>query len=299
MNTQLDVEGFLITFLFASIFPIATLYYEILFDPIREVYNTESRGGGLRLSGFYADLFGYMSHLICGFVCYCFFYIKYSNNRKKHFIFGNFGFLLVLLVFLIGVYNLRHQASWAVSIALLILFVYFIRKKVSVLQLVVFFFISVGVGFYFYTEIFETLFAKDISVYEGDAQEEAALNGRVYIWKKYFAYWEDFNIISQLLGSGFAQHEKSRVMMSGGMHNDYVRFFFSTGILGILCYLYFLYFILRNAYKPVLVEFKFLFIGIFLVVVMYSISSLPLLASGAMMYFIMAIFAQTNKKGLW
>ncbi len=299
LNTIVDIEGFLITFLVASVFPIATLYYEILFDPIKEVYNTESRGGGLRLSGFYADLFGYMSHLICGFVCYCYFYIKNGSRKTKHWIFGNFGFLVVLLIFLIGVYNLRHQASWAVAICLLIVFVSFIRKKVSLLQLVVFFVIMVGVGIYFYFEVFEVLYAKDINVVEGKADDTRALNGRVWIWKRYFAYWEDFSVISQLMGSGFAQHPKSRIMMGGGMHNDYVRFFFSTGIVGILCYIYFLITVLRDSFKPVLIEFKFLLLATFIIVVMYSISSLPLLASGAMMYFITAIFAQTKKRGIW
>jgi hypothetical protein len=298
INSMLDLEGFLITFLIASIFPIGTLYYEILFDPIREVYNTESRGGGLRLSGFYADLFGYMSHLICGFISYCYFYIKNIDKRKKSFVFSNLGFLVVLLICLVGIYNLRHQASWTVSLALLLIFVHFIRKKVSFFQLMVFLFIMLGVGFYFYTEIFSTLFAKDINVYQGNAKDSAALNGRVYIWKKYYAFWENFGVIAQWLGSGIAQHEKSRVMMGGGMHNDYVRLFFSTGIIGLLCYLSFLFYLLKNTLKIKMAEMKYLMLGSVMVIIMYSISSLPLLASGAMMYFLMAIISQTNKKFL-
>jgi len=298
INTLIDIEGFLITFLISSIFPIITLYYEILFDPIREVYNTDSRGGGLRLSGFYADLFGYMSHLICGFICYCYFYIKYLNKKKKHFVFSNLGFLIVLLICLIGIYNLRHQASWAVSLTLIILFVYFIRKKVSVLQLFVFLLIMIGVGTYFYFEVFEVLYAKDINVYEGEAKDTAALNGRVYIWKKYFAFWEDFNFASQWFGVGIAQHDKSRVMMGGGMHNDYVRFFFSTGIIGILCYFSFLIYVLKNVVKIRIIELKFLMLSSIIVVLMYSISSLPLLASGAMMYFVIAVISQTKKHSI-
>lgn len=298
LNTLIDVEGFLITFLIASLFPIATLYYEILFDPIREVYNTDSRGGGLRLSGFYADLFGYMSHLICGFICYCYFYIKYIDKKKKHFVFSNIGFLLVLLICLIGIFNLRHQASWAVSLTLLLIFVYFIRKKVSFFQLIIFLIIITSVGVYFYLEIFSVLFAKDINVYEGNAEDTAALNGRVYIWKKYYAYWENFSVLPQWFGAGLAQHEKSRVMISGGMHNDYVRYFFSTGIVGIICYLSFLIYLLKNALKTKVVEHKFLLLACVLVIIMYSISTLPLLASGAMMYFVLAIISQTNKKSL-
>ena len=226
LNKVSDVEGFLITFLIASIFPIVTLYYEILVSPIREVYNLESRGGGLRLSGFYADLFGYMSHLVCGFIAYCYFYIRNINKKKKHFVFGNTGFVVVLLITLIGIYNLRHQASWAVLLTLLLLFVYLVRKKASFSKSFIFITVIIGVGAYFYNEVFSVLYAKDINVFQGNAQDTAALNGRVWIWKRYFAIWENFNVLSQWLGAGIAQHEKSRIMMSGGMHNDYVRFFF-------------------------------------------------------------------------
>jgi len=295
LNNLLDLEGFLITFLIASIFPIGTLFYEILFNPIREVYNTDSRGGGLRLSGFYSDLFGYMSHLICGFIAYCYFYIKYNKN-KKHFVFSNLGFIVVYLISLVGIYNLRHQASWAVSLILVLIFVYFVRKKSSVLQFFYYSLIFSGIGFYFYTEIFEVLFAKDINVYQGNAEDTAALNGRVGIWKKYFAYWLEFSFISQWFGSGFSFHEKASVMMSGGMHNDYIRLFFSTGIVGILCYLSFLFYLVRNALRIKVLEMKYLMLASVLVIMLYSISSLPLLASGAMMYFLMAIISQTNKK---
>jgi O-antigen ligase len=298
MNSLIDIEGFLVTFLIASIFPIATLYYEILFDPIREVYNTESRGGGLRLSGFYADLFGYMSHLICGFICYCYFFIKYIDRKRKSWLFKNIGFLFVLLITLVGIYNLRHQASWAVSLTLVIIFVYFIRKKVTPFQLFTFLIIMIGVGAYFYVEIFNELFAKDIQVYEGDARDSAALNGRVWIWERYFAFWEEFNLVSQWFGVGFAQHVKSGVMMSGGMHSDYVRLFFSTGIIGILCYMSFLIYLIKNAIQIKMVEFKYLMFAVALVLVLYGISSLPMLASGAMMYFLVAILSQTNKRNL-
>ena len=296
INTLMDLEGFLITFLIASVFPIATLYYEILFNPISQVYNIESRGGGLRLSGFYADLFGYMSHLICGFICYCYFYIKNINKRKKHFVFTNLGFLVVLLICIIGIFNLRHQASWMVFMALLLVFVFYIRKTVSFFQLIVFFFVMAGVGVYFYFEIFTVLFAKDISVYQGGAEDTTALNGRVYIWKKYFAYWEGFSFLAQWLGVGIAQHEKSYAMMSGGMHNDYVRYFFSTGILGLTCYLSFLFYIIKNAMMVRIIEIKFLMLASVLTITMYGISTLPLLSGGEMMYFLVAIISQINKK---
>ena len=35
-----------------------------------------------------------------------------------------------------------------------------------------------------------------------------------------------------------------------------------------------------------------------IVIILYGISSLPLLSSGALMYFVLAIMSQTNKKNL-
>ena len=180
--------------------------------------------------------------------------------------------------------------------ALLLVFVFYIRKTVSFFQLIVFFFVMTGVGVYFYFEIFTVLFAKDITVYQGGADDTTALNGRVYIWKKYFAYWEDFSFLAQWLGVGIAQHEKSYAMMSGGMHNDYVRYFFSTGILGLICYLSFLFYIIKNAMMVRIIEIKYLMLASVLAITMYGISTLPLLSGGEMMYFLVAIISQINKK---
>ena len=239
-----------------------------------------------------------MSHLICGFICYCYFYIKNINNRRKSFFFSIIGFLIVLSIFFIGIYNLRHQASWAVSIALTLMLVYFARKQLSVFHLFIFFIILLSIGGYFYTQIFEVLFAKDINVYQGTARETAALNGRVYLWKKYFAFWENFNPLGQWIGAGFALHEKSKTMMGGGMHNDYIRLFFSTGIIGIICYLFFLFYLVIKGFRVRKAEFKFLLLASIVVILMYSISASPLLASGALMYFVVAMISQVNKRVL-
>lgn len=295
INSKLDLEGFMITFLIASIFPFATLYFEILVAPIREVKLAESRGGGLRLGGFYADLFGYMSHIICVLLTYLYFYIKTLNFKKRHFIFSNYGFIVVLLVCLIGVYNLRHQASWAVTLILFLIFFHYIRKRITKLQMFVFIVVFVFIGVYFYFEIFQTLYAKDINVYQGEAQDSAALNGRMWIWQRYFAHWADFSIVSQWFGVGFEQSPLSRTMMSGGMHNDYIRFFFSTGIIGFLGYISFLSFLIINAFKVKTKEIRFLMICTIVVIMLYGISALPLLASGALMYFVLAIISMTKK----
>lgn len=295
INIKMDLEGFMITFLIASIFPFATLYYEILVAPIREVKLAISRGGGLRLGGFYSDLFGYMGHIICVLLTYLYFYIKTLHYKKRHFIYNNYGFVIILLVCFVGIYNLRHQASWAVSLTLLIIFFHYIKKSVTKFQVFIFMIMFVLLGVYFYFEIFQILYAKDINVYRGSAQDSAALNGRMWIWQRYFDHWADFSVISQWFGVGFEQNPLSLPMMSGGMHSDYVRFFFSTGIIGFLCYLSFLTFLIINAFKIKIKEIKFLMFCTIIIVMLYGISALPLLASGALMYFALAVLSMSKK----
>ena len=295
ITSRYDLEGFLLTFLLASIFPVITLYYEILFSPIREVYNTASRGGGLRLSGFYSDLFGYMSHLICGFICYGYFYIKQPKNYKS-IIFGPLGFTLVTAIFFIGVFNLRHQSSWAVSIILVFMFLYFVRKRINFTQQAFLLACFLGVVIYFYMNIFEVLYAKDIRVFSGDARESAALNGRVWIWQRYFAYWEGFSLFSVLFGSGFEFHPVVKIMISGGMHNDFIRLLFTTGVVGILAYIFYLMSICFSSIFIASPELRYVTLSTLVVVMMYGISALPLLSSGAMLYFIAAMFSQVNIK---
>lgn len=288
------LEGFFITFLIASIFPILTLFYEILFDPIREVYQTESRGGGLRLSGFYSDLFGYMSHLIGCYMIYCYFFIKSSKYKRKHWSFTLTGYILVTCLFLVGIYNLRHQASWAVSLVLISLFYLHVRRSLNKSIRVMLILAMVCAAYYFYSEVFETLYAKDINVVNGDTSESAALNGRYGLWERYFAYWSGFSTLSKVFGVGFESHWATGIMMSGGMHNDYVRLFFSSGIFGIMLYVYWLLQKLVYSNKVKSSEFRYIYRSALAVLMLYSISALPLLSAGALTYFLISIIAQNK-----
>lgn len=292
IGNYLSLEGFFITFLIASIFPILVLFYEILFDPIREVYNTESRGGGLRLSGFYSDLFGYMSHLIGGYVIYGYFFIKSLRGSKKHWVMSVNGFTFVTTIFLVGIYNLRHQASWAVSLILILILFSYAVAFIGIANRILLLLAVLAAMSYFYLEVFETLYAKDLNVFNGDASSTAALNGRVGIWERYFYYWEDFGLVAKLFGVGFELHFATKIMMSGGMHNDYVRLFFSTGILGFIIYISWLLKLLLLAMRVKTTELRFLFLSTMVILILYSVSSLPLLSAGILAYLLMAILAQ-------
>ncbi len=72
-------------------------------------------------------------------------------------------------------------------------------------------------------------------------------------------------------------------MMSGGMHSDYVRFLFSTGILGIFCYLLiFISLLYRSIAYPSPV--RLFIISGSAILLLYAISSNPFGASGSLLY---------------
>lgn len=288
LNSIEDFEGVLVTFLISSIFPISVLYYEILFDPIKLVYQTESRGGGLRLTGFYADLFNYMSYLIGGLICYFYFFLKSINSNIRKRTTSSLSLIIVLTLFFVGVFNLRHQASWAVSFMLILLLLYYTRKKAGRAQVLLIMIILVILGYFFLNDVFEILFAKDISVIRGDANEQAALNGRVWIWQKYLKYWDEFGLFTKLFGVGFTSHPVTKIMISGGMHSDYIRFFFATGIIGSIFYIIYLVSTLFKAFRTKPIEIRFTVVASILTLLMYSVSSNPLLALGALMYLLIA-----------
>ena len=106
INTLLDLEGFLITFLIASVFPIATLYYEILFDPISQVYNIESRGGGLRFKWVLCRFIRlYEPPDMWVYLLLLFLRQEWVTRGKNILFLLDLGFLVVLLICLIGIFR--------------------------------------------------------------------------------------------------------------------------------------------------------------------------------------------------
>ena len=72
-------------------------------------------------------------------------------------------------------------------------------------------------------------------------------------------------------------------MIGGGMHNDYIRLLFLTGIIGVVLYVLFFFFVFwrRKFLQP---PEKFLVMGAVAIVMLYSVSTLPTIYPG--IYFI-------------
>lgn len=285
VNTKARLEGLLFTFLVSSIVPLAMLYYEAFFDPITEVAISDKRGGGFRLTGLYADLFNYMSYVIGDLLILAYFFIRSLKDGRKSKV-KIWHIAMVLLFALIGVNGLKHQASWVVMFFIIASTVLFSYKNQRVKRYVV----LVGFPLLMLAPIvvfprLEALFAKELKAYTGEADSKKIMNGRLVRWEYYFEEWSESSVASQLFGISFSNLsiKNKAVMSSGGMHSDYIRFLFTTGIVGLAAFLLFylrVYLGRVNFHPPE----KFLITTSLGIMCLYSISSNPFGASGSLMF---------------
>ncbi|TNE55619.1 MAG: O-antigen ligase family protein [Bacteroidetes bacterium] len=276
-----DLNGLIFTFLLSSIFPYVIYFYEFLFKPIQIEHLSEGRGGGMRLSGIYADMFNYMAYIIGDFLIFCIYFTNRAYaGLKPHFT----GILIVTAITILGLTGIRHQASWGVFAAILLFFITFNIGNRYGRSIMLVFSISFVLLFpYIWRKTIAPLYSKEINAYKGLTREDRALNGRIIRWKKYFGYWDDMPIEAKVLGVGLSNHPASPIMMSGGMHSDYVRFLFATGILGILVYIAMLVSIIYRSFRyPRPLRFWSLLSVVILM--LYAISSNPFGSSGALLY---------------
>ena len=109
-------------------------------------------------------------------------------------------------------------------------------------------------------------------------------------WQHYFEIWEEMPAYSKVFGVGLSGSKYTRSMMSGGMHSDYVRFMFATGIFGIICYLLF-YASLMRALNGFRKPEKYLFFSTIVIMMLYGLTANPFGSSGALIYLTLSAFA--------
>lgn len=285
IRTKSRFEGLLFTFLVSSIFPLAMLYYESIFDPISQVEISDKRGGGFRLTGLYADLFNYMSYLIGDLLILSYFFVKSLKNAKKSTVkLWHIGAVLSLA--LVGISGLKHQASWVVMFFIIASVVLFNFKNQRVKRYI----FTIGFPLMLLAPVvvfpkLEKLFAKELNAYSGEASSKKIMNGRLVRWEYFFEKWTESSTVSKILGVSFSNLPvaNKKTMSSGGMHSDYVRFLFTTGIIGLVAFLlfYFRVFLGKANFEP---PEKFFIATSLGIMCLYSVSSNPFGSSGSLMF---------------
>lgn len=302
IRSKLDLHGLLQTFLYSAVFPALLLVYENVLEPIS---TQVTRGSEVRFYGGYADVFNYGFYIVGSFLILGYFYLQGEERRRSAGIHQRTLFF-VFPVFVLGLFAIKHTSSWAVFLMLFMLLLLF-RFRTSGLS-VTFLLVLLGVSI-FAQDIFESqiqpLVNTEIMVLEGEAEIEKSFHGRAGRWKRYFDIWKEMPVYSKLLGVSLYDFETSPerihfelnrqlrqkipIMLSGGMHSDYVRILFLSGGIGLALYLLFLFGIFQQRKRLVRGE-RYLVIGAILTVLLYSVSSNPNLYQ-PLLYYILPIFA--------
>ncbi|MCC7233571.1 MAG: O-antigen ligase family protein [Bacteroidia bacterium] len=273
-----DMVFILYTFLLSCTLPVAIFLYEMVFGPLRPTYLTEGRGGGARLRGEYSDIMSYAVYINGAMLAFGYLYLDrlfspYWKGKK-----GVTGkqFGLVVILCLAALTQIKHVSSWSVFLAISVIFLFFnARNSRGILGVLFVLLILLPViGPFIYEEEIQPLINKELNVVKGDADVDRAFNGRMYRWENYFAIWDDLPLYSHVIGVAVTGIRESPVMVSGGMHSDYVRNLFLGGFIGLALFLLFILIVLSRQSRFRIPE-RFLIISAIAVMVLYSISTLP------------------------
>jgi hypothetical protein len=292
IDSTKDLEGILITLLLASVFPFILLLYEFIIGPISPEQLSTTRGGGERYRGFYADSFNYAIYLIAATLVSLYFLLKNKLFNLKFFKAKNaIIFFIFIILTLIAI---KHTATWAVFTMLFSLFILFQftdLKGWAIASVILFIFLPI-IGQYLYEKEVRPLVQKEISVIEGEKNIESSFNGRMTRWIKYTGIWEEMSVINKFFGVASSDKKEKSPMISGHMHNDFLRIMFLSGIIGLVFYLSFLSSILLKS-KNYSIPIRYLIISSVLVIILFSISATPTFYPN-LLYFIYAIFAYAS-----
>lgn len=292
VGSKVHLIGLLQSFYYSAFIPSALLIYEITIEPINPEYLSESRGGGARIQGAYADIMNYAIYITGALIVRCYFFLR-SVRAKKVTRAKIINLSVVIIICFVGLIGIKQTSSWVVATFLISLFLMFnLNNKKGVIAVMFILPIAILIGLSTFESKIEPLITKEYSVIEGDARLESSFNGRMSRWIKYFEIWSDMPISSNLMGTSLSGHEKVPNMLGGGMHSDFVRVIFLTGIIGFSLYLMFFMFI-GNRVKKVSFPDKFLIWGAIGSVLLYSISTTPLLYA-PLIYCLFPVFAYAS-----
>ncbi|HNP48120.1 MAG TPA: hypothetical protein PKK99_09420 [Bacteroidia bacterium] len=275
-----DLIFILYTFLLSCSIPLAIFGYELVFGPIRPTYLSEGRGGGSRIRGQYGDIMSYAVYITGAFMIFTYLYIdgiysKWWAGKKK---ITSANMFIVFVICLAGLVSIKHVSSWTVFLFLCgVMFVFNSKRSKGMVGTIFFLVLLLPIfGPILYESQIKPLINKEINVVNGDAEVNRAFNGRVDRWENYFAIWNDLPLYSHFVGISFTGEEKSPIMLSGGMHSDYVRNLFLGGFFGLSVFLLF-FLVTFNRNSRFKIPERYLIVSSVGIFVLYSISTLPTL----------------------
>lgn len=237
IRSKTDLVGLLTTFLYASLFPAGMILYEQFRGPLSAVSITR---GIPRLEGLYADVMSYAIYLVGALAIVMYFYLDPENEQFRRA--RGRKLAVVLGLVLLALMNMQHAASWGVSAALVVLLMAHSMGRRHWPQILLLALVSLGVVYAWGGEIgsrIVELYQVDLLVVQGDIESGRMLHGRVSRWNRYLAEWDALPVGGKLLGVPLAETGRLSRMLLTGLHSDYLRILFTSGLIGLGTYLLF------------------------------------------------------------
>jgi hypothetical protein len=117
---------------------------------------------------------------------------------------------------------------------------------------------------------FETIFAKEINVLEGDGGMDRTFSGRWYTWQEMMLQWQEFGTFAKLFGAG---------QVATGAHNDYIQVLYHGGMVGLGLYILLLVTLLARVGRDLWHKADPWSVAALLVMIMWLIDTIGLVPS--------------------
>jgi hypothetical protein len=189
-------------------------------------------------------------------------------------------FVRTLLIFSFSLYtliNIAHGTSFAVFMGTSGLFIAFYFRKNFILLVVLFTIVMVPVFIIFeewFFTFYDNFYGNEVEALNAGQSltDDRFFHGRMGRWQRLYELFADQNFFDQFIG-GLAM--RYPFMIGHGAHNDFLRVLFTTGFLGLICYILFLLDILKNGLIISSPAVKFIAFAALANLVLYSISLTP------------------------
>ena len=291
ISSRKDLHGLLQAILIGCIFPALVFVYEKLVGPIAPEYLTESRGGGARVQGAYADVMSYATYVVGSFITASYFFIQKVNQgietRRDYILIG-----IVILLDIGALIAIKQVSTFIVFGTIMSIFLFYLLRNRRMTGLLLLIVPAVLLSSKFiYERNLRPLVDKEIRVIEGDAEVDRSFNGRMTRWRKYFELWGEMPGYTLVVGVAPSGFKEAPTMMGGGMHSDFVRILFFTGFGGLILYLMFLFMMFIKA-RWLNKHDRYLILVTLAALMLHSVSTTPFLYA-SYTFLLMIVFAYT------
>ncbi|MBI2258349.1 MAG: hypothetical protein HYU67_05565 [Flavobacteriia bacterium] len=279
IKTKEDFKNILSFFLLSSLTAFLWLIYDI-----------GQNGFNLRLKSSFADVVNYGLYANMGFLIISYFFI----SKKENFLSKNTRitlFIIILILVVLTHFAIKHLSSIGVTVLILAFFQWYSLKK----NISNFFFafllicsLFFGIADKIYQQVIQERIVKEVEIVEGTRAKSQALHGRATRWDWLWKEFTKQSLPVQLVGFP-TSIQKSEYMIGITPHNDFLRILFFTGFFGLICYLYFLFSVLKLIKYFLFYERFLLYTGFFMYII-YSFSTVPTFYPG-FNNFIFSLFA--------